>query len=179
MSHGGDVEAERDGQYITLTVTHPKKLADTAAEAAELIAAQEPEVTGAQEPQVADRPKRKRRVEYAKRDTERASNSANNTELHIVSYEGEGRDDWGNSSPIFKLSNNQYVTRVDLLPGLYEKWRRIPSSSAWPSLGQTAASAGATRLRTPTVPATRHTRAIAAAIRVGQVSRRPINSSYC
>src|SRR6476660_9513222 len=46
----------------------------------------------------------------------------------------------------------------------------IPSSSAWPMPGATAASAGATRLRTPTGPAARHTDAIAAAIRVGQVS---------
>ena len=39
-------------------------------------------------------------------------------------------------------------------------------ANAW----ATAASAGATRLRTPTGPAARHTGAIAAAIRVGQVS---------
>src|ERR1700730_14042032 len=46
----------------------------------------------------------------------------------------------------------------------------IPSSSAWQMPGVTAASPGATRLRTPTGPAARHTDAIAAAIRVGQVS---------
>src|SRR6478736_6498350 len=66
----------------------------------------------------------------------------------------------------------------------------IPSSSAWPMPGATAASAGATRLRTPTGPAARHTGVIAAAIRVEQVSEAcphpilmssggPINSSYC
>src|ERR1700730_11320715 len=46
----------------------------------------------------------------------------------------------------------------------------ILSSSAWQMPGTTAASAGATRLRTPTGPAARHADAIAAAIRVGQVS---------
>src|ERR1700737_5210157 len=49
----------------------------------------------------------------------------------------------------------------------------IPSSSAWPMPGETAAPAGATRLRTPTGPAARHTDAIAAAIRVGRVEPPP------
>jgi hypothetical protein len=46
----------------------------------------------------------------------------------------------------------------------------IPLTSAWPCFGATAVSAGATRLRTPTGPAGRHTSAIGAAIRAGQVS---------